>query len=180
MKNTLLALLLMASTAHADQPQREYDRRSVEILDSTTVTPHGSVVHATVPLLGKYKEPLDTPGFFDAVDQPKLADQYREKARAKLALVAAGGLSILGGVLASTTGGILWASSCNGAEITHKACDTTAYEATTFAGVGVFAAGLTLTIAGGAISLPGYTTEQAHDWADAHNQRLRDELGLTP
>lgn len=178
MKKTLIACLLIAGTVHADEKQREYDRRSVEIFDATTVTPHGGVVHATVPLLGKYKEPLDTPGFFDAVEQPALADRYREKERVKTALVALGASLTMAGAAMGVGGGIAWGTACSGAEITHRPCDPTTGEAIALSGVGAFAAGLTFTIVGGSIGLPGYTTEQAHDWADAHNQRLRDELGL--
>lgn len=140
----------------------------------------------SVPYRGKYREPLEGADFYEAVNRPDLAEEFRSNRRIKTALGTPAGLLVLGGLTFTTWGfvrGIIQTSSSEYNDETGEFEDTgTCFGCGNWqfwgglTGLGV---GTILAIINGTIDLYPTDASGSRRLADEFNRALADELGLT-
>lgn len=142
----------------------------------------------SAPYRGKYREPLEGAEFYEAVDRPDLAEQYRKNSRTKRALGIPAAVLMLGGLTLGTWGiirGVVQSSpdstyneTTMEFEETREACFTCG-NWQLWSGIGGLGVGMVLGIINGTIDLYPTTPSEARKLADQFNRSLAKELGLT-
>ena len=143
---------------HVPSPgaDERYDREYVG-LRQLTVSAGGNVRSGVFGYRGKHRVPLAPAVFFRTIDRPDLARAYESRARARAIVWAAAGAAVIAGVVVAVR---------------------VPSDATTLAGRSLIATGLLAAAVGAAIRPPPVPMDEVRAAVDAHNQRLREQLGL--
>jgi hypothetical protein len=152
-----------------------FERELIWFEDMVAVNEHGHAVNSWSNVYrGKYKEPLSSEEFYEAVGRPDLADEYRENAAARGALMLP---SAVAGVAGLTALSFCWAPILMEDQIGEENVVPGIIGLAVGGGV-VTAVGAVVGMIGGGMPLDPVTPAEARELADGHNKALASELGL--
>jgi hypothetical protein len=142
----------------------------------------------TVPMRGKYREPLEGAEFYEAIERPDLAEEYRRNSRIKTALGVPAAVMYLGGIGLATWGLVKGIGQAGDREEYNDV--TGEFEVVEegcfwcgnwqmYTGIGMFGGAVVLSVVNGTIDLFPTDGPESRRLADQYNQDLAKQLGLT-
>ncbi len=188
--STAVASSTSTSTKSREEAIDEFERRFVWFQDWVTYSGETGAYMGSyaVPLKGKYREPLEGAEFYDAIDRPDLADQYRKNARFKTATGIPAAFLYLGGIGLGTWGLVRGITNAQDREeyndvtgefeVVEEGCFTCG-NWPLWTGIGMFGGAIVLSIVNGTVDLWPTEPPESRRLADEFNKKLAKELGLT-
>jgi hypothetical protein len=143
-----------------DTPAETYDLNALALVHMKAGWALFSPSEWWRPVRGKYRDAMTFVDFFDAVGRPDLAASQSLRNTWSDVLFYGGLIALAGGIVVAAHGA------------------TSQARTETYAGLGLAGGGLACSIAGGAISGPIASEEEASRLADAYNQSLGAHLGV--
>ena len=147
----------------ASDAQQHYEERFIGFPEVLTLAGTPSLIRWVQPYEGKYQKPLVGDAFYRKIQRPDLVEAYQNKQGTRMALGVMGGGATVGGM-------VLMFSAL---------FDSEAHYARIPVGGVVMTAGLVGMLVGAYLNPHPVEPSEARRLADAYNQKLRGELGLS-
>jgi len=165
----------------------QYEQRHIGFDELVAVSTRTGMVMSqwAVPYEGKYKKPLEGEAFYQKVGREDLVTAYQEKMSTKTAIGVLGGAAIVGGGILSVVSLTGPRQDCSVLSSDFSACMERNRQrfnenmTTALVGLGIAGAGVGLLTATLYINPHPVTPSEARELADAYNQKLKVELGLS-
>ena len=180
-----------AEPAEETSAQEEYDRRFIGFDDFGVVDPQTRLFAKITRIYeGKYKRPLEAGDFYRRIGRDDLAQEYAARSARRNTLMAAGGVVMLGSLVAS---GVIAANALSSASCdpggSFAAFDRCVSAQSSQARSGVLTAaivGIGGVLVGGSLFGAGAATNpnpvdepQMRELADRYNHQLKQHLGIS-
>lgn len=157
------------------QAVERFEKEVIWFEDMVAVNQQGQAVSSWSNVYrGKYKQPLSSEEFYEAVGRPDLAEEYRENAAMRSIVMVPGAVL---GVVGLTAATFCWLPIL----VEDQIGEQNVMPAILGLGIGGGAAtlvGLGMGMVGGWMPLDPVTPAEARELADTHNKGLATELGL--
>ncbi|MCK5689167.1 hypothetical protein KAI87_07850 [Myxococcota bacterium] len=197
---SVVASVTKGHSKNATEAVKEYEERALWFKDMLVMNKKvgARMDRWSRPVKGTYREPLSWTEFYEAAGRPELADEYQSKRITRILSFTLGGTAIAVGVLVTSwgvnkTNGVGDYDECRNdysiVSLEYDECkyvadaqaidDAETYKYVPAAGLGTMAFGGLLMLVGGLGGGQPVEPREARRIADEHNEKLREELGLS-